>query len=147
MNIKPPTIYFAIYTFHAPSYSLGNVSKAKRFNEKAIESIGMKQLGESIAYSVPTQLKAQGDQAYNDEGGVSCISLLSTSGIEIHTWPDITTEGKIKGSDPGLGYVCVQSCRTFDPKKVAYLIKQMYLAKKVRADIFKINLNREFLER
>lgn len=142
MNITPPTIYFAIYTFEAPSYSLGNVSKSKRFNEEAIRSIGMKQLGDSIAYSVPTQLKAQGDQAYNDEGGVSCISLLSTSGIEIHTWPDITSEGKIKGSDPGLGYACVQSCRTFDPKNVADIIKKMYVAKRIKGDKFKIDLNR-----
>lgn len=142
MNITPPIIYFAIYTFEAPSYSLGNVSKSKRFNEEAIQAIGMKQLGDSIAYSVPTQLKAQGDQAYNDEGGVSCISLLSTSGIEIHTWPDITSEGKIKGSDPGLGYACVQSCRSFNPKKVADIIKKMYVAKRVKGDKFKITLNR-----
>lgn len=94
MNITPPIIYFAIYTFEAPSYSLGNVSKSKRFNEEAIQAIGMKQLGNSIAYSVPTQLKAQGDQAYNDEGGVSCISLLSTSGIEIHTWQTLLQKGK-----------------------------------------------------
>lgn len=142
MNITPPTICLSIVTFQAPSYPLGNVSRAKRFNEEAIRAIRMKQLGESIAYSVPTQLKAHGDKSYNDEGGVSCMSLLSTSGIEIHTWPDITTEGKVKGSDPGYGYACVQSCRDFESEKIEQVVFEMYRAKNIQSTVLNVRLDR-----
>ena len=141
MNITPPTIYFVLYRFQAASSFLAEVSKAKEFNKAAIKAINMVQLGYSIAYSVPNQLRAQGETAYHDEGGVSCMSLLSTSGIEIHTWPDIDTDGKVKGDDPGLGYACVQSCRDFHPESVMHVLIDIYNAKNIKLDKFYLKLD------
>lgn len=146
MNITAPIIYFALYRFQAPSYCLANVYKAKEFNKAAIESINMRQLGESIAYSVPNQLKAQGESAYHDEGGVSCMSLLSTSGIEIHTWPDIDEKGKVRGNNSGVGYASVQSCRDFHPENVMRILIDVYSAKNIKLDKFYIDLNQVITE-
>lgn len=71
-----------------------------------VRRLNMTQLG-NMGVSVPWVIERLGREPYEDEGGISVCSLLSTSHITVHTWP----LRRIFKLD-------VYSCRDFDPKVV-----------------------------
>jgi S-adenosylmethionine/arginine decarboxylase-like enzyme len=87
--------------------SLGNVEIVRRFVYDLVPAIRMKLLGEPHAYSVPIELAKASLECEEDEGGVSCVGVLSTSHVSIHTWPERS-----------YAVIDVYSCREFCVKTV-----------------------------
>ena len=58
-----------------------------------------------------------GMNPFEDEGGISGISVLSTSHVSIHTWP-LRSHAVLD----------VYSCREYDARIVVKLIKQFFQA-------------------
>jgi S-adenosylmethionine/arginine decarboxylase-like enzyme len=71
-----------------------------------IAVLGMRQLS-IMSVTVPKAIEKLGAVPFEDEGGVSVCSVLSTSHVAIHTWP----LRKVFSMD-------VFSCRDFEPSSV-----------------------------
>lgn len=75
----------------------------------------MRVLGEQV-YDVPLEISKLGKEPFEDEGGIMCAVVLSTSHCNIHTWP-------LKNF-----FVCdVYSCRDFDVGVVEEVLAQRLL--------------------
>lgn len=80
-----------------------------------IDLIGMQPLGDALLVNVPLEINKLGREPFEDEGGISCLSCLSTSHISIHTWP-LRKEFHLD----------IYSCREFDQNIVCtYIIEKM----------------------
>jgi S-adenosylmethionine/arginine decarboxylase-like enzyme len=68
--------------------ALGDVDIVRKFVTDLVPAIRMKLLSEPHAYSVPIELEKASLDCEEDEGGVTCVGVLSTSHVSIHTWPE-----------------------------------------------------------
>lgn len=101
-------------TFRARADKLSHPGQIGEFLRRLVVELGMTTLGTHI-YDVPVAVKRLGMQCECDEGGITGVTVLSTSHATIHTWPE-----------EGGACFDVHSCRTFEPSKVANLIKEMF---------------------
>lgn len=81
---------------------LGDVSVVTSFLRNLVHAVGMRPLGAPIVYDVPLEITRLKAVPFEDEGGVTGITVLSTSHVSIHTWPL-----------RGLYVLDVYSCRDF----------------------------------
>jgi S-adenosylmethionine/arginine decarboxylase-like enzyme len=87
--------------------ALGNIETVRGFVSELVPAIRMKLLGEPHVYSVPIELAKASLECEEDEGGVTCVGVLSTSHVSIHTWPERS-----------YAVLDVYSCREFDSEVV-----------------------------
>jgi len=99
--------------FRSKSDSLYSINVARNFVENVIVNIHMRILGRPLSYDVPLQIRKQGGQPFHDEGGISVVSVLSTSHVAIHTWPALTEQGTVNENGYGWARLDVDSCRPF----------------------------------
>lgn len=101
--------------------ALGNVETVRSFVSALVPSIRMKLLGEPHAYSVPIELAKASLECEEDEGGVTCVGVLSTSHVAIHTWPERS-----------YAVLDVYSCREFDVEVVVAAVELTFCAPRER---------------
>lgn len=106
-------------TFRCSGAMLKDVGRIRAFMLDLVSSIGMTELGTHI-YDVPTAIKRLGQTPLHDEGGVTAVTILSTSHAALHTWPE----------DGGARFD-VDSCREFDPAVVLEVIQRAFEATEV----------------
>ena len=106
-------------TFTGDPKLLADPGQVARFLRRLVEDIGMTALGHHI-YDVPIAVKRLGQDPLSVEGGVTGITVLSTSHAAIHTWPEV------RG-----GRIDVDSCREFDDQKVKSLLESMFSAENI----------------
>lgn len=106
-------------TFRAPAEMLSSPGLVSTFLRELVKRIGMTALGHHI-YDVPMAVKRLGQDPLTDEGGVTGITVLSTSHAAIHTWPE-----------EGAARFDVDSCRPFDDFIVEGLIREVFQATEV----------------
>ena len=97
------------FLFIGDRKKLGDVELVKKFVGELIPAIRMTLLGEVHAYSVPIELAKASLECEEDEGGVTCVGVLSTSHVAIHTWPERS-----------YAVLDVYSCREFDSDTVLW---------------------------
>ncbi len=107
-------------TFRAPPEFLADPGVVAHFLRNLTESIGMTALGHHI-YDVPIAVKRLGQDPLADEGGVTGITVLSTSHAAIHTWPE----------ESG-ARIDVDSCRAFDPEVLVELLRGYFNAYEIQ---------------
>lgn len=99
------------FLFVGDRKKLGDVDVVKKFVADLIPTIRMTLLGDVHAYSVPIELAKASLECEEDEGGVTCVGVLSTSHVAIHTWPERS-----------YAVLDVYSCREFDSEVVLDLV-------------------------
>jgi len=99
--------------------ALGNVETVRRFVSDLVPAIRMKLLGEPHAYSVPIELAKASLECEEDEGGVACVGVLSTSHVSIHTWPERS-----------YAVFDVYSCREFRVETVIAFVMAVFKARR-----------------
>ena len=67
-------------TFRASPGALSNIALVRRFMTELVRDIGMTELGTHF-YDVPMSVKRLGQEPINDEGGLTALTVLSTSHI------------------------------------------------------------------
>lgn len=106
-------------TFLAPAATLASPGLISEFLRELVLRIGMTALGHHI-YDVPMAVKRLGQDPISDEGGVTGITVLSTSHAAIHTWPE----------ECG-ARLDIDSCRDFDDFVVESLVREIFQATEV----------------
>lgn len=101
--------------------ALGNVETVRRFVSDLVPAIRMKLLGEPHAYSVPIELAKASLECEEDEGGVTCVGVLSTSHVAIHTWPERS-----------YAVLDVYSCREFSIEVVLAFVSAIFRTHRTR---------------
>lgn len=101
-------------TFRAKAELLSHPGQIGEFLRRLVIDLGMTTLGTHI-YDVPIAVKRMGFDCTCDEGGITGVTVLSTSHAAIHTWPE-----------EGAACFDVHSCRPFDPQTVSNLINEMF---------------------
>ena len=71
--------------------------------------------GTKVSFDVADELKKRGQKIEADEGGITAITVLSTSHIAIHTWPE-----------ENAATYDVHSCRDFSPELVRLIIEEVF---------------------
>ncbi len=90
---------------------LGSVEGVRGIVAAIVQACGMRLLGEVHTYDVAIEIDKLKAEAFEDEGGVTAIGVLSTSHVAIHTWPA-----------RAFFVLDVYSCRTFEPGRVSDLL-------------------------
>lgn len=104
--------------FYAPCECLTDIRVVHGFLVDLTKAIGMTPIFGPHAIEVgPTVAALRGDPLA-DEGGTSGAVILSTSGIEIHTWPEYG----------GYSTLMVHSCRDFSQRTVEKVIGDKFKA-------------------
>jgi len=106
-------------TFEGDPKLLADPGQVARFLRVLVQEIGMTALGHHI-YDVPIAVKRMGQDPLTDEGGVTGITVLSTSHAAIHTWPEVSG-----------GRIDVDSCREFQAGVVKDLLIRLFAARKI----------------
>lgn len=101
--------------FRGNRAKLGDVDVVRKFVADLIPAIRMTLLGEVHAYSIPIELSKASLECEEDEGGVTCVGVLSTSHISIHSWPEHS-----------YAVMDVYSCREFDLEIVVKAVMNMF---------------------
>lgn len=101
-------------TFRAHAKLLSEPGKISEFLRQLIKDLKMTSLGSHV-YDVPIAVKRLGQELEHDEGGITGVTILSTSHAAIHTWPE-----------EGAATFDVHSCRDFELKTVEKLIRKMF---------------------
>lgn len=106
-------------TFKGDAALLADPGQVALFLRRLVVEIGMTALGHHI-YDVPIAVKRLGQDPLSDEGGVTGITVLSTSHAAIHTWPEVCG-----------GRIDVDSCREFEGRLLHGLLRTMFNAREI----------------
>ncbi len=101
-------------TFRACSSLLNSQETMKRFLELLTEKLEMNDLN-TVIYDVATELKRVGKPIESDEGGVTGVTVYTTSHGAFHTWPE-----------EGAATFDIHSCRCFKVSTVYALIQEFF---------------------
>mgnify|MGYP003406657772 CR=1 FL=1 len=74
-------------TFRANSELLKSSDVIQKFLSTMVTRLEMNDLT-TVSFDVADELKKRGQKIEADEGGITAITVLSTSHIAIHTWPE-----------------------------------------------------------
>lgn len=101
--------------FTGERWALNDLETVRNFVSTLVPAIRMKLLGTPVAYSVPIELAKASLDCEEDEGGISCVGVLSTSHVSIHTWPEHC-----------YAVLDVYSCREFSLEVVIALVSAIF---------------------
>ncbi len=102
---------------------MGDVKIVSGMIGDLISTLGMRGLGEPLVADVPLEIRKLGLVPWEDEGGVSCCAMLSTSHIAFHGWPLRRVFS-----------LMVYSCRDFDTYEI-----ERCLSNRIRAKMLNVN--------
>ena len=101
-------------TFRANSELLKSSDVIQKFLSTMVTRLEMNDLT-TVSFDVADELKKRGQKIEADEGGITAITVLSTSHIAIHTWPE-----------ENAATYDVHSCRDFSPELVRLIIEEVF---------------------
>jgi len=96
---------FVRFGFRGDPWRVAQPGLVRAWLDDVVDSCGMRALGPAQVYEVALEIEKQAAEAFEDEGGVTGVVVLSTSHVAIHCWP----------ARQGLALGVAWSCRRFDP--------------------------------